>query len=303
MARIVSDTSQLKSQPRFRFVDAHHHLWNLNNEGYPWLRADRDMSKYLGDYSAICKNFLVEDLLDAARDVGLSKSVHIETADLDDPVLETAWVQSVADNNAQGFPHGIIGTSNLASRDCGETLDRHAEFANFRGIRMVTFRDPRFVYTRDFFDGLRQLSARGLIFDIDTDWSLMPVFSDLAAKHPNLQFVLGHCGFPKSRETEYFRYWKKAIEELAQNPNVSCKISGLGMTDHMWNEGSIRPWVETCLTAFGVDRCMFATNWPVDSLYSSYADLVSAYSALVDQFGADEKSKLFADNAERIYRI
>lgn len=287
----------------FRFVDAHHHLWDLRNAGYAWLKSNRDMARYLGDYSRICSDYGVAQYKRDGRAAGLYKSVHIETADCPDPVTETAWVQAVADADPDGFPHAIIGTADLAARDCGDVLDRHAEYRNFRGIRMVTFRDPRFIYTPGFSDGLGQLANRGMVLDLDVDWPLMPVFSDLADEHGDLKFILGHAGFPKSREADYFRYWSEAIGNLAARPNVSCKISGLGMIDHDWTIDSIRPWVETCLLSFGSERCMFATNWPVDSLFSSYDGLVTAYKSIVADLSSDERLRLFSGNAETLYRI
>ena len=90
---------------------------------------------------------------------------------------------------------------------------------------------------------------------------------------------------------------------LAEAPNVACKISGLGMTDHSWTTESIRPWVLACIEVFGVERCMFGSNWPVDSLYSSYRTMLDAYREITADFSAEERAALFQTNAERYYRV
>ena len=93
------------------------------------------------------------------------------------------------------------------------------------------------------------------------------------------------------------------MRALARAENIVCKISGLGMYDHSWSTQSIKPWIETCLDAFGVERCMFGSNWPVDRLFSSYGDLFRAYAQVAGTLGPGDTHKLFAGNAERYYRI
>jgi predicted TIM-barrel fold metal-dependent hydrolase len=97
--------------------------------------------------------------------------------------------------------------------------------------------------------------------------------------------------------------WKRELTDLAEAPNVVIKISGLGMCDNTWTVDSIRPWVLTCIEAFGTERSFFGTNWPVDRLYSSYPDVVNAYAQIIRDFSKDEQVALFSGNAERIFRI
>ena len=93
------------------------------------------------------------------------------------------------------------------------------------------------------------------------------------------------------------------MRTLAGGSNVVCKISGLGMCDNAWTLDSIRPWVLSCIEAFGVERSFFGSNWPVDRLYSSYGDVVDAYATIIEDFTAQEQAALFHANAERIFRI
>jgi len=288
----------------FEFVDAHHHFWDLTRTGYSWLKENRDMEKYFGNYDQICsENFLIEDLKSQAKSVDLIKSIHIETQDDVDPVGETEWLQKMSDADTDGFPNGIIGAADLCDPNFDMTLERHCAFKNFRGIRALIFRDPSFSYTDEFFEGLSRLSARGLVFETDADWQHMPMYDAYAKALPDLTFALNHCGFPKYRTSAYFKVWKAAITNFAKNPNIVCKISGLGMTDHNWTIDSIRPWVETCIEAFGPERCIFATNWPVDSLFSSYEEVVRTYSHLTLNYSPSERAQMFRTNAERVYSI
>src|SRR5207248_5547394 len=127
---------------------------------------------------------------------------------------------------------------------------------------------------------------------------------DVARRHPDVTIVLGHAGVPVERTDEYFAHWSSAMARVARADNVVCKISALASgADPHWTVSSIRRWVLGCIDAFGTDRCMFASNWPVDKLFGTYPRLLAAYQEIVGGFGADEREAMFAANAERIYRI
>jgi predicted TIM-barrel fold metal-dependent hydrolase len=115
--------------------------------------------------------------------------------------------------------------------------------------------------------------------------------------------VLNHTGMPVDRAPEEIEAWKKSMTLLASADNVFCKISGLGMGDWKWTVDSIRPFVLHAIEAFGVERCMFASNFPVDKLFSSYDDVFNAFKEITRDFSAQERAALFHDNAERVYRL
>ena len=126
---------------------------------------------------------------------------------------------------------------------------------------------------------------------------------DLALKFPNIMAVCDHTGFPKERTDEYFKNWRKGITALAEAENVVCKISGLGMVGWNWAVDSLRPWVLHCIEAFGPERSIFGTNWPVDRLFSTYDALIDAYTEIIADFSKDEQIAMFSGNAERLYRF
>ncbi|MCD4511762.1 amidohydrolase family protein [Brucella pseudogrignonensis] len=286
----------------FEFVDAHHHLWDLKRLYYAWLTDKPFNGHPSGDYSKIMKDYLIDDLRREAEAVNLIKSIHIETADGEtDPVHETQWLQEVADE--KGMPNGIIARCDLTGEKVVEELEHHQRFSNFRGVRMLSFMGLDFLDAAEFRRGFKELAKRNLVYDMDAGWQQMHKAYALAKDFPTTRIILGHCGFPKERNVPYFHRWRKAIAQLAKAPNVACKLSGLAMVDHNWTVETIRPWIETCIEYFGVDRCMFGTNWPLDGLHSEYATVVNAYREIVDDYSIPEKRQLFRLSAENWYRI
>ncbi|CAK7022491.1 MAG: hypothetical protein DELT_02468 [Desulfovibrio sp.] len=291
-------------------IDPHHHLWDLEQNYYPWL-TDKIAPAAFGDYSAICKSYRLEDFLADAKNQNVVKSVHLDVGfDPTDPVGETAWLQAIADEH--GFPHGIVGYADLAAPDVEELLDRHREYPNFRGIRQSLNYHPDSTKTymprpcvsreRAWRNGFSLLARKGLSFDLQIYFPQMEEAYDLARDFPDTQILLNHTGMQVDGP-EYFAEWEKAMRVLAQAPNVACKISGLGMGDWTWTATSIRPYVLTAIEVFGVERCMFASNFPVDKLFSSYDAVFNAFKEITADFADDEARALFHDNAARYYKL
>lgn len=130
----------------------------------------------------------------------------------------------------------------------------------------------------------------------------MPEFLGLARDFPDVQIILNHTGMQVDGP-DHFEAWKQNMRLLAEAPNVACKISGLGMGDWTWRTESIRPYVEEAIAAFGVERCMFATNFPVDKLFSSFDAILNAFKEITKDYSYRERLALFHDNAARFYRL
>ncbi len=152
--------------------------------------------------------------------------------------------------------------------------------------------DPAFV------TGLRAAGVRGLSFDLQLLPELMGRTAEVLAQTPETQIALCHAGSPHDRSPAGLKAWARELRALSSLPNVVCKLSGLGMFDHGWTQDSIRPIVEECLDQFGPERCMFGSNFPVDSLTSNYETLASAFENLVPQ---NAKSAVFGETARRFY--
>lgn len=286
------------------FVDTHVHYfdWREADRGLTWSwLAPEAMHPILGDINGMkSQRFTAEEFRAESRFSNVSKCVHVQAAlGTEDPVVETAWLQEMADDH--GFPDAIVADASLQDPDVDRVLERHSEFRNMRGIR--DFGQGDYLVDPAFHRGYAHLEKYGWVCDLDCFWENFHKARALAEQFPNIVLVLDHAGFPQERTDEYFANWSRALHDLAGADNVVVKISGLGMRDERWTVDSLRPWVHECLEAFGTDRAFFGTNWPLDRLYSSYTDVISAYRELVTEFTDDEQRALLAGNAERVYRI
>jgi predicted TIM-barrel fold metal-dependent hydrolase len=296
----------------FPIVDPHHHLWDLERFSYPWLSARPLPASVAGDVAPIAKSYLLDDYLADTANQNVVKSVHVDAGfDPSRPVEETRWLQSIADHH--GFPHGIVARAELHRRDVEATLAAHRQFRNVRGIRHIVNWHPdpakTYVTKADFLTdpawrrGFALLKRYNLSFDLQLYPSQMAEAAALAAAHGDTSIILNHAGMPVDRDAEALSLWRTGMRALAAQPNVWVKISGLGMVDWRWTEDSIRPFVLETIETFGPDRCMFASNFPVDKLYSSFDVLYDTFKKIVSDFSIDEQRKLFSDTALAVYRI
>lgn len=294
-------------------VDPHHHLWDLENNIYPWLQQEPPPQLVCGDIEPIRSSYAVQHLRADIGSLPVIKTVHLQCDwDPSDPPGETRWLDAEA--QAHGLPTGIVAYARLQDASVGAVLDRHAEASNrLRGIRQImnwhadsvlTFGAPEgLMRTAEWRRGFAHLAPRGLSFDLQLYPHQMAEADELAADFPGTSIVLNHGGMPVDRSPDGFDLWRAGMRRLARHDNVSVKISGLGMVDHRWTVESLRPIVGEIISIFGTERCMFASNFPVDGLYSSYAAVWHAFDTITAALSTEERRALFARNAERIYRI
>jgi predicted TIM-barrel fold metal-dependent hydrolase len=285
------------------FVDTHVHYYDLKDENlyYGWLQPEF-IHPIIGDIDAIkAQRYDAAAYIAETRFSNVIKCVHIQAAlGIKDPVKETEWLEDMA--RRTGFPHAIIAHCDLTSPDIEAELGRHVGASSrMRGVR--DFGQGDYLVDPAWRRGCAVLARHSMLLGLDTVWENMGKAKDLAAEIPDLKIIVDHAGFPRSRTDEYFTNWSRAMSDLGEADNVYCKISGLGMCDPQWTTESIRPWVLHCIDAFGIDRCVLGTNWPVDRLFSSYDFVVSAYAEIIRGFSRDEQEALFFRNAEEIYRI
>lgn len=265
-----------------KVIDPHIHLWDLWTRIYP--RFERPSKLPSGSNAAIARSYLLEEFLDEGEgEVEVVGAVHVEASPTD-PVKETETLQEVADRSP--IPLVIVSNGDLTSPDLPALLDRHAEFGIFGGIRQVVnwHKNPGLSYTtRDllaeshFLTGLKELGRQPLL------------------RSPALSPPDGRHFHPARSRSAHIPVWL--------SPNIAMKISGLGMLDAKWTLESIRPLVLEALEAFGLERAMFASNFPVDSLTSDYRTLWRAFSEITRGFSADERMALLSANAQKFYRI
>ena len=285
------------------FVDAHVHFYDMCHPELFYAHWQPDVvHPVLGTQTRKLaeRNWLAEDFIAVSRDSNVTKAVHVQAAiGSADPVKETEWLQAAADRT--GFPHAIVAYADLRDPDIEAVLERHCEYPNMRGVRDFSYGD--YLVESDFHRGYALMEKYGLVASIAAQWQDMEKLRDLAASFPNTVIVIDHAGGPMERTQEYFDHWKQGMRTAAEAENIICKISGLGMGDHNWTVESIRPYVLHCIETFGVGRSLFATNWPVDSLWSGYNTIVNAYDEITQDFTEGERRALFSANTERLYRI
>ena len=287
-------------------IDAHHHLWDLSAVSYPWLMAE-GVERFFGDPTPIQRDYLISEFRAAASAEGVRGSVHIQVG-AEDPLAEARWVQAVADASPD-WPMVQVAFCDLTAADLPEQLDALQALPSLRGVRQIVGRAPgedAVTGTNDlltdpaFAAGLRKAGQRGLSFDLQLIPELMANTARVLEAAPDTQVALCHAGSPHNRSPRGLSEWARDLKALSVLPQVTCKLSGLGMFDHHWTVESIRGIVETCLEQFGPDHVMFGSNFPVDKLYSDYATLMHAYRDLVP---GDMQGAVFHQTAARFYAM
>lgn len=300
-------------RPR-RIVDAHHHFWDLKAGHYPWLDDEVEAHFFLGDYSAIRKERMLPDgYRAAAAGFNVVATVHCEAErDRNDQVGETRWLAELA--RRDGLPTAIVGHVWFDDPRCEELLAAHrAASPLVRGIRSkpVTSRTPqekqrggpRSMQDPAWLRGFALLDTFGLSWDLRVPYWYLPDAAEVARAFLRTPIVLNHTGFPWDRSAEGLRAWRAAMESVAACPNVWLKVSELGLKDAPWTVEGNRQVVRDAIALFGIERCMFASNWPVCTLTVSYADLVDGLCEILSDFTDDQLDRFFCRNAAQFYRV
>lgn len=290
-------------------IDAHHHIWELKR--VPWL-AGPILPRIFGEYSALRRDYLTEEFkADLARH-GITKSVYIQiNVAPGDEVAETAWVQGEADKH--GVPNGIVAYANLADSNVGKILDQHLAYKGVRGIRQqlhwhenAQYRfapRPDVMNDAAFRAGMAELDKRKLTFDLQVFASQMPDAARLARDFPNVQFVLQHAGMLQDRSPEGWAVWRKGMRELAACPNVHTKLSGLGTFVRACSVELWRPVIDETLEIFSPSRCMYGSNYPIESIWTSYANIFETMQTCLAGLSSADARLVWHDNAARFYRL
>ena len=287
-----------------RIVDAHVHLWDpARADWYPYLAGRQQLD--LGDVTGMARRFDVATYQAESAGWNVDKLVNVAAATGRHSIDETLELDQRADTHADagGQPAAIVGglppTESVA--EAVELIDRQLAAARFRGVRPMGAADgplpPR--------DVLVALMERDLLFEIMAHPDQLGAAAE-GLDHPDLAdlvVVVEHTGWPRADTDEERALWRSGMTALAAlGDNVVCKLSGLSMPLGEISADAFGPWVHEAVELFGVDRCLFASNFPVDGLHGSLDELWSAYSGVTAALDDADRDKLFAANAERIYR-
>lgn len=278
-------------------VDTHVHLWDLDRLAYPWLEGLPRLHQTHG----------LEDYDEAVGDAPIESFVFVEcTESLDDETSrdEVRWVSSLAAQDER--LQGIVAHASL---ERGMGTEEHLEWLAQRplveGVRRLLQDEPAaFFHRSDFIDGVQMLSSYDLSFDATVRAPQLPPLIDLVDACPDVAFVLDHIGKPNIRAGT-LDPWREHLAELAERPNVVCKLSGV-LTEadpENWTLDRVRPYLEHALECFGVDRVLFGGDWPVLRPAADYPTWLDVFGTIVQEYSPSEKRAIFRSNAERVYEL
>jgi len=302
-------------------VDTHHHLWDLAVAHYAWLHPNPAEGDPFPGFEQICRDYTIDHYRADIAGQGIVKSVHVQAEhDANDPVRETAWLQSIADDpRSGGYPHGIVAGADLARTDAEAVLEAQTRFANVRGVRQILSASATRASGEPAEEALASRAAQlldehwlrgfSLLRRFDLSFELQ-VFAwqreepeMLLRRFDDTRIVLNHTLMPFDRSEEGMATWREGLAFFAGFPQVVLKISGLGMAPGDFDPVSNRRLVEEALEAFGTGRCFFGSNFPIDGISADYAGVWSVYRDAVAPLSVDEQIALLRGNAERVYRI
>lgn len=273
-------------------IDAHQHFWAYTLQDYGWIGPEMATLK---------KDHLPEDLAPLLNAVGVGGTVAVQARQT---LRETEWLLELADRHP--LIRGVVGWVDLCGPDLPSQLERFSAHPRFRGVRHVVQDEPddEFMLRPSFCQGIGALQAFGLTYDILVFPRHLPTACQLVSQFPDQPFVLDHIAKPliKDRQMEP---WASDLRDLAAFPNVLCKVSGM-VTEadwERWQPADLLPYLDAVFEAFGPQRIMFGSDWPVCTVAGTYADVVDILQDYVDSLSADEQSAVWGETAQGFYGL
>ncbi len=298
-------------------IDAHHHLWDLSHKRHPNLIGEPRRDFFMGDDSALRRDYLPDDYRRDAAGHNVLTTVHCEAEwDRADQLGETRWVTRI--NEQYGFPGAIVAHAWFDTHNAEEVIAAQAAFPLVRGIRSkpvtapspdrldpgrVEPGQPGTMQHEKWLRGFALLEKYGLSWDLRVPFWHLDEAAAVARAFPRTPIVLNHTGFPWDRSDLGLAAWRRAMETLAREPNVHVKISEFGLKDSAWDYQSNRAVVLDAVSIFGIERALFATNFPVAGLRIGYGALVAAMSRMLSHLSPEQRDRFFWSNAKAFYRL
>lgn len=290
-------------------IDAHHHIWRRAD--LPWLLGPT-RPRIFGAYDAIKRDYPIAEYLADISGTGVEKSVYVQAnwspnwfAD------EVAWVSRVAEE--AGWPHAIVGFCDMRQEDARRDLDRLAAFPLVRGVRhqMHWHVNPlyRFAAGPEIVAGeavrrnVAALADYGFVFELQVFPGQLEPALRLVEACPQTIFVLQHAGMLQDLSEEGRAEWQDALARLAGHDTVVCKLSGLGTFIRRNDPDHIAAVAEAALAAFGAERCLWGSNFPIEKLWTDYPSLIAAHREAIAERPEAERGAVFAATAERVYAL
>ena len=293
-------------------IDAHHHLWDLNQNYYPFLSDKIDKDFFLGNYSQIRKNYLPINYLKDAQNHNVIGTIHCEAEwNREDQIGETKWLNDLSKTNK--LPSVIVGHAWFDRPNSEAIIAEQASFDIVRGIRSK----PKIRFSSsskevleggsmqdlNWRKGLKLLEKYNLNYDLRIPcWHLIEAV-EVVRLIPNTKVIINHAGFPWDRSKEGMDLWRLGVKAMSNEPNTYIKLSEFGVKGHNWNFLQNKEIIFELIDMFGPKRCMFASNFPVSSINITFDNLFSNFKKIVQNFSLDEKNLLFSKTAMEAYNI
>ena len=277
-----------------KIIDTHQHLWDTENLEYPWLEG----------FDLLGKRYTPEDYREAVGNLNVIKSVHVEGDPAEtDVVKEVEWLTEIAE--IDGMIGAIAAAAPLEKPNAEAILEQLVGFERVVGVRRMAWHhpDPQFYATPDLINGVKLLTKFDLSFELCANSTQLPAAIELVKATPDVRHALNHCGGPDIKG-EQFEPWASYIRELAAFENVHCKVSGIVTTaSENWTREELKPYIRHLIEAFGYERLMFGSDWPVCTLAATYQEWVDALLWAVEDASDAEKNSLFYENASEFYSV
>ncbi len=278
-------------------IDAHQHLWRFSDEEYGWLTEP--------GYELLRRDFLPRDLLGAMAEAGVAGTVAVQARQT---IEETEWLLDLAGQSVEGERSpicGVVGWAPLAEKSFPAVLEKLRENRLLKGFRHVVQGEaPGFLENSAFNRGVAALAGTGLVYDVLIFERQMEEAIAFVDRHPQQSFVLDHVGKPRIAAAE-LEPWSTKVHELARRENVTCKLSGL-VTEAdwtCWTPESLRPYLDVVVEAFGPERLMAGSDWPVCLVACGYGQWWTVLERHFAEFSEDERSEIFGGVASRVYGL
>lgn len=273
-------------------IDSHQHFWAYNPAEYGWIDDS---------LAALRRDFGPDDLAPLLATNDFDGAVAVQARQ---SLVETRWLLGLARRHT--FIRGVVGWVPLADPGVGRILDELTSDPSFKGVRHVVQGepDPAFLEGPAFNAGLRELTARGLAYDLLIVARQLPAAIAFVDRHPGQRFVLDHIAKPQVKGPPP-EDWRRNVFELARRPHVSCKFSGVvtEVPGRAWTPDLIRPYFDVMLSAFGPQRVMFGSDWPVCLVASDYSRWVRCCESCAEGLTTTERARLFGGTAADFYRL
>ena len=277
-------------------IDSHQHFWSYSGVDYPWIGAGMER---------LARDYLPVDLEAPATAAGIGGTVAVQARQT---LEETRWLLDLAERHP--LIRGVVGWVDLRSPDVASALRELSSRPAFVGVRHVVQDepDPRFLLGEEFVHGLKQLHPCGLTYDLLLYPQQLPAAVELVASLPEQPFVLDHLAKPRIAawtKPGDMADWRRDIAALAKHKNVCCKLSGM-VTEAVWRQwqrANFAAYLDVALAAFGPERLMFGSDWPVCLLSADYAEVAGIVKDFCGTLSVAEQAAIWGGTATRFYGL